>query len=44
MKGSFNTRAIDGNKGWEVEEITVNNKSLSVKQILFTQYFAIIVR
>ena len=32
LKGSFKTRATDGNKGWGVEEITTQNKSLPMKQ------------
>lgn len=35
MKGSFWTRIMDGNKGRGMEEITVNNRSLPVKQVLF---------
>lgn len=35
MKGSFRTRIMDGSKGWGMEEITVNNISLPVNQVLF---------
>ena len=32
LKGSFKTRATDGNKVWGVEEITTQSKSLPMKQ------------
>lgn len=42
IKGTFRTRTTDGNKGWGVEETTINKKSLPMKQILSLQHLSVI--